>query len=133
MKAGEPQSRLSRERRLVLFAAVVLALFLLGYELWTKQFNQNNLIDHLFAVLVALIVVEFGLEMLRSLGEGSERRQFRRFFGDAACKQSVHLVFAHWFLKDHLKDRPTDAFHTYHTPEPPGEVLEKGSPQPEGI
>jgi hypothetical protein len=114
MKTSEPQPRMPKPKLylylvLLLFAAV-LAIFVVVHGVINEERRTAVVISTMMTLFI-LSAVELIPEVARCIGERSKAAKFRRFFGDAASKDDVRLVFAHRHLNPNLK---ADPFVTYY-------------------
>lgn len=129
MSAPEPQPRMPRPK-LWLYVVLLLLALTIGASLWIRgSISADRLTGIAISAMLTLFIlsaVELIPESARHLGERSEAMRFRRFFGDAACKTDVRLVFPHRRLDPSLA---SDPWITHH--EVPH--LSAAKPVPEGV
>src|ERR1700683_2903128 len=105
MKTAQPQLQMPRPKLLLFFALLLIALGIAIELLARGAFDHEKLTGLLISAMLTffiLSVVELIPEAARYIGGWSEAGRFRRFFGDAATKDDVRLVFAHRSLDPKL-------------------------------
>jgi hypothetical protein len=128
MRATEPQPPMPTVKRAV-YVILLVAAIIIGLVMARRGLmNGETFTQITINLMVTLLIVSF-VELLPELGrwiaEKSERARFIRFFGSAAVKDDVRLVFAHRELPSRLGDP-----WKIHCPIP---QVEGVKPVPEGV
>ncbi len=124
----EEHPRMSRLKFFLYLGLLIIALLLAGWLIMRGRIDSNALTGLTISAMLTLFIlsiVELIPEAVRRASERSTSARFKRFFGEAASREDVRLVFAYRRLDPTV---PGDKWITHH--QVPGSA---GKPVPEGV